>query len=34
MIAFAGALRLLQKEFSPPDLQGSFDIKPRWELSS
>ena len=34
MIAFAGTLRLLQKEFNPSNLQGGFDIKPRWELSS
>ena len=34
MIAFAGTLRLLQKESNTPNLKGSFDIKPRWELSS
>jgi hypothetical protein len=33
MIAFAGTLRLLQKESNTPNLKGSFDIKPRWDLS-
>ena len=32
MIAFAGALRLLQS--SSPITHGVFDIKPRWDLSS
>jgi N6-L-threonylcarbamoyladenine synthase len=34
MIAFAGALRLLHNPVSFPNLQGGFDIKPRWELST
>ncbi len=34
MIAFAGALRLLQDHTSPPNLFGGFDVKPRWELNS
>jgi N6-L-threonylcarbamoyladenine synthase len=33
MIAFAGALRLLEKN-NGSNTSGAFDIKPRWDLES